>query len=170
MTPASTRWGGRGPAPHGRRAPRGFSLLEMLVVLVILGTLARIALPHYEVVRRKARAADVIGNFEVVRVAAFNYNGDYHAWPADTEAGEVPPELESYLPEGFTFEYRDYTLDWERWMLPDGLPMHPETKVLIGISMVTTDEAFGNEVLNLLGRGSAAYTVGDHYTQIFVGM
>lgn len=158
-------------AGESSRGPRrGFSLLEMMIVIVILGTLARIALPHYEVVRRKAEAADVIGNFDVVRVAAFSYNADYHSWPGDTEAGQVPPELVSYLPDGYSFEFRGYTLDWEYWVLPDGLPGHPDIKVLVGVSMVTDNKDLGNEVLNLLGNGAATYSVDDHYTQIFLGM
>lgn len=153
----------------GRSSRRGFSLIELLMVVVIIGTLARIAIPNYQGMKRKAEAADVIGNFEVVKVAAFSYQAEYHTFPPDENRGVVPPGLVNFLPEGFTFTYRDYLLDWEYWVLEDGLPSKPGTKVVAGVSLVTDDEDFGNEVLNLLGGGAATFTIEDHYTYIFEG-
>lgn len=148
---------------------RGFSLIELLMVVVIIGTLARIAIPNYQGLKRKAEAADVIGNFEVVKVAAFTYHADHHSFPPDYNRGIVPTELVDYLPEGFSFEYRDYLLDWERWILEDGTPSRPNTGVMVGVSLVTDDEDFGNEVLNLLGESAATFTIEDHFTYIFEG-
>jgi prepilin-type N-terminal cleavage/methylation domain-containing protein len=153
----------------GRSGRRGFSLVEILMVIVIIGTLARIAIPNYQGMTRKARAADVIGNFEVVRVAVFSYNADTHRWPPDVNRGQVPPELENYLPEGFDFTFDGYLLDWENWVLPDGLPSQPGTGVILGVSLVTDNEDLGNEVLNLLGESAATYSIGDHYTYILEG-
>lgn len=158
---------GRGALDPASR--RGFSLIELLMVVVIIGTLARIAIPNYQGMKRKAEAADVIGNFEVVKVAAFSFHADHHSFPKDYNRGEVPPPLKNYLPDGFDFTFRDYLLDWEHWVLPDGTPSKPGTGVMVGVSLVTDDEDFGNEVLNLLGQSAATFTIEDHYTYIFEG-
>lgn len=153
---------------RGRRT--GFSLIEVMIVVVILGTLARIAIPQFQRVRLKAEAARVVGDFELVRVAAFEYNADTHVWPADVGPGVTPPELEPHLGSGFDFQRQGYQLDWENWMLPGGLPEHPGTGVLVGVSLVTTDQDLGLEVLNLLGERAATFTMADHYTYIFIGI
>ena len=148
---------------------RGFTLIEVLIVVVIVATLARIAIPNYQRIKRKAEAAAVIGDFQAVRVAAFEYNADTHAWPEDQNRGVRPPELEPYLEGQVDFDPGRYMLDWENWMLPDGTPSNPGTGAMIGVSLVTQDEALGQEVLNLLGESASAFTLADHYTYIFVG-
>ncbi len=171
---AGWRYGFRmiAPARSGRARPsslrggrrHGFTMIEVLTVLMIMSVVVRIGIPNYQEVRLRAEAARVVGDFEVVRVAVFNYNADHHTWPRDFGPGVVPPELRPYLPEGFTFDRGLYELDWENWILPDGLPKHPETKVLLGISVTTPDPALGHAVEDLLGTSMAHYTLGDNYT------
>ncbi len=150
-----------------RRGHRpGFSLIELTIALFIVATLAAFAMPTYRNMVVKARAAKVLGEFNAIRVAAFNYFAEHNEWPLDQEPGIVPPELIPYLPSDFTFRHGDYELDWENWILPDGLPKHPETHVLLGISVTTKDEFLAAAVLNLLGKETAHYTLGDNYTYV----
>ena len=51
----------------------GFTLLEMLVVSLIIGILAAIALPKYQLAVEKARAAEGITILRSLRDAQFNY-------------------------------------------------------------------------------------------------
>lgn len=139
-------------------------MVEVVTVAVVMGTLVRIAMPNFHDVLLKARAAEVIGDFETVRVAVFNYHVDHLQWPADAYAGQVPAGLEEYLPEGFDFVRAGYRLDWENWVLPNGLPKDPESGVLLGISIVTEDRALGQAMVDLLGSAMASYTLGDTYT------
>lgn len=143
---------------------RGFTMVELLTVAVVMSTLLRMALPNFHEVLLKARAAEVVGDFETVRVAVMSYQADHHQWPRDGFTGEVPAGLEAYLPDGFRFDGPGYRLDWENWVLPDGLPRDPDTGVLLGISVVTTDMALGRAVVDLLGGGMATYALGDTYT------
>lgn len=58
----------------------GFSLLEMLVVSLIIGILAAIAMPQYQLAVEKSRAAEAITIVRSLRDAQFNYfliNGKY---------------------------------------------------------------------------------------------
>ena len=143
----------------------GLSLVEMLVVVLFLGILARIAMPSYQELTYRARAAAALGELNAVRVAAYSYNIDTGQWPADRYPGEVPPELEPYLGESYSFEREHYQLDWENWMMPDGTPKHPETGVLLGVSLSTEDEHLGAALEAVVGEG-ARYTLSDNYTFI----
>ena len=149
---------------------RGFTLVELLVVVLIVALLAGIALPMYKQVVLRARAASVVGTMNAVRLAAYEYNADTGEWPADLGPGQRPPELEPYLGDSYLFEGDGYQLDWENWELPGGTPKHPETGVLLGISMTTTNETLGAALENLLGSNTAHYTLGDNYTFIIAAM
>ena len=155
----------RGACGHRRRGESGgFTMIEVVTVAVVMGTLVRIAMPNFHEVLLKARAAEVVGDFEVVRVAVANYHADHLEWPPDAYPGQVPAGLEEYLPEGFSFTRAGYLLDWENWVLPNGLPQHPATGILLGVSISTDDAELGNAVVDLLGGTMAHYTLGNSYT------
>ena len=142
----------------------GFTMVEVLTVAVVMGTLVRMAIPNFHEVLLKARAAEVLGDFETVRVAVLNYHADHLAWPADGYTGQVPAGLSEYLPANYDFDQAGYRMDWENWVLPDGLPKHPDTGVLLGISIVTDDLELGQAIIDLLGGGMAHYALGTKYT------
>ena len=147
-----------------RRSDRGFSVLELMIVLSIAAMLLRIALPTYTNLVRNARAAQIASDFNTVRAAAFAYHAATNGWPTECGTGVVPPELVGYLPHAFSFAKSNYSLDWENWVLPNGTPQYPSTQVMLGISVSTPDANLGNRVVNLLGRNCAHYTMNDSYT------
>ena len=160
----------------GPRRPRnsgdarhGFTMVEVLTVAVVVSTLVRMSIPSFHEVLLKARAAEVAGDVEVVRVALASYHADRHGWPADGYTGLIPSGLEPYLPEGFSFVRAGYQLDFESWLLPTGIPPNPGLRGLVGVSVVTEDRALGQAVLDLLGGAMAGYALGDAYTFVIEG-
>jgi prepilin-type N-terminal cleavage/methylation domain-containing protein len=149
--------------PDTRRG--GFSLIELLMAVSIVGILAGLAIPNLRSMTFRARAAEVAADLEVVRVAALNYNADTFDWPADAAQGVVPPELNGFLPEGFSFQGNGYELKYEHFNLPGGLPGDPGTMQLIAVSATVDGQELSNAVVELLG-GSLIFSVGTKHTVV----
>jgi len=70
---------------HGARArPRqaGFSLIEVMIVIGLIGTLAAIAIPNYIEYREKAKIAQAIGDIRAMETMIANFQIDNGRLPA----------------------------------------------------------------------------------------
>ncbi len=134
---------------------RGVTLVEILIVMLIVSILAAIAQPRLSGVIVKAKAADAISDMQVVRVAAYSYQTDQQAWPADADRGIVPTGLDPYLPNGFDLVKDDYTLDYDYW---GGSPF------IVGVTLITSDSILGRTALEMLA--SPKWNAGDKYTWV----
>ena len=159
---AVTRRSGQAGQPARPGPRRGFTLVEVLLVSAVVSIVARIAVPNVNHLVTRARAAEVMGDISVVRTAAYSYLAEHHQWPPDAEPGVVPEGLRSYLGEGVTFEKDGYTLDWENWRLPDGLPSRPDVRFLTGVSVIPERQSLADALLGLLGP-SGWFVVGEDY-------
>ena len=99
-----------------RRASRsGFTLVELLIVVVVVSLLAGLALPNLQRAILKARAIGVVAEMEVIRVAALGYLGEYHQYPPDGYFDGISVGFREYLPEGYVFKQDDIWYDWNNW-------------------------------------------------------
>lgn len=101
-------------APRSRAGtgPRGFSLFELLTVMVLISILSGIAVPILRGAIARADAARVVSDVNTIRLAAFQYLSDGGALPASGSWGELPSEFLGYLPEGFDFSYKGVEYAW----------------------------------------------------------
>lgn len=65
------------------RCGKGFTLLELLIVVVILAVLAGLALPQYLRTVARARESEGWQNLGTIRSAAARYYAEYSEVPAD---------------------------------------------------------------------------------------
>ncbi len=156
------------PGLSGRARTRGFTFIEVLIVMIIVGLLVKIAFPRYHDMKRQAVAGKVAADFHAVKLAAYAYHTERQQWPAEQAAGVVPPELQPDLPEGFDFNRGEYVLDWENWELPNGLPQYPARNALMALTVSTTDSMLALTILNKLGSRTLHFSSGNSTTFVMV--
>jgi general secretion pathway protein G len=93
-----------------RRSQRGFSLIELIVVVTIIGILAGIALINVRTAQTKAREAALKDNLFQMRKAIDNFYADKQRYPASLE--ELVPNYIRRIPaDPITMQQ-----DWETVM------------------------------------------------------
>jgi prepilin-type N-terminal cleavage/methylation domain-containing protein len=148
-----------------RRTRRGFSLIELMTVMALIGLLAAIGIPRYRDMKRRAFSANIVSDFNTVRVASYNYWADNNAYPPDGSTGAPPPALVPYLPQNFEFSNGNYTLDYDVWPSP----LNP-TQLIVGVTVTSGDQELINMVARNIRAGGMGINVGNGYTYIFAGL
>jgi general secretion pathway protein G len=82
----------RGPSTATRRLESGFTLLELLVVMTIIGILAAIAVPALRDSPQRAREATLREDLFTMRSVIDQYHGD---------KGVFPPDLQTLVADGY---------------------------------------------------------------------
>ena len=69
---------------------RGFTLVEIMIVVVIIGLLAALAIPAFQRVQRASQNARIVNDFRVFTQSFEIYNSQNGTWPGNAGAGVVP--------------------------------------------------------------------------------
>jgi len=152
-----------------KRRRLGYSLIELLVVLAFIGLLARMAVPRYSDMKRRATAAAIIGDVHAIRLALFTRFAETQNWPPESGPGVVPPDLVSYMPGQFTFTRPDYEYDYEVWSLSSGTPGDPQQDTMIGVAVTVNDMKLVQQLLITASRGYGPFVAGNKVTFFVTG-
>lgn len=133
-----------------RRLRRAFSIIELLLTMAIIGLLARIAVPRYGEMKRRAIASAIMGDVHAIRIAAFTYYTEHGSFPPDAGSGQLPPELVNNLPTGFSFDHTDYDYDWHVWSQATS---SGGSESLVGITVIVNDPRIATQLVLNAGSG-----------------
>ena len=99
----------RASAPRGTR---GFTLIELVIVVMVIGVLATLLTPRYRQSVLKSQGADVATRVEAINVALKEYEADHDSLPTGVEPVGAPVWLVPYMtrdqftgPSNLTWQY-----------------------------------------------------------------
>lgn len=77
-------------------SPRGFTLVEIMIVVVIIGLLASIAIPAFNRLRTKSQVTAFANDLRIGRQGFDTYALEKGGWPPDGISG-MPAEIAGYV-------------------------------------------------------------------------
>jgi hypothetical protein len=90
-------------------------LLEIICLLVIAGSIALIAVPKMDDLKRRNTAEGVLADVEDMRNAVYSFYSDSAYFPAETPGRAIPPGLGPYLPRGFVTNRPYGSITYKNW-------------------------------------------------------
>ncbi len=144
----------------------GFTLVELLVVIIVLSVLAGIAVMKYIDLRNAALAAQMAQEVRGIQIAAFNYYADKEVWPPSAGTGAVPAGLGPLLPGQLagSFDRDNYEFTFENFG-GDG----DNRDMIVGVTITTDDEKLFNKFVRYLGNQAPFFVSGSKITYLIAG-
>jgi type IV pilus assembly protein PilA len=68
---------------------RGFTLIELMVVIAIIGVLTAIAIPQFSAYKEKAKVAEAMSELKEIQLVIELLASDTEKWPGPNEVGET---------------------------------------------------------------------------------
>ncbi|HEV2064840.1 MAG TPA: prepilin-type N-terminal cleavage/methylation domain-containing protein [Thermoanaerobaculia bacterium] len=127
------------------RRQRGFTLLELLVVMTIIGILAAIAVPALRDSPQRAREAALRGDLYSFRSVIDQYHGDKGSYPADLQTlvtegylRKIPLDPMTKSAETWVLAYEELSTDGQAQAVDQ-----PQQPGIIDVHSGSTGKAMG---------------------------
>lgn len=145
---------------------KGFTLVELLVVIVVLSVLAGIAVMKYIDLRNAAYAAQMAQEVRAIQIAAFNYYAEKEDWPPAAGKSAVPVGLGPLLPGQLagSFDRGNYQFQFENFA-GEG----ESADMIVGVTITTDDPKLFAKFVHYLGSQSPFFVSGSKITYLIAG-
>jgi prepilin-type N-terminal cleavage/methylation domain-containing protein len=130
------------------RAPRGFTLVEIAITLVLIGLLAAIAIPNYFAMLDSAKEGSTKANMHDFQLAAEDYGAQNHGAYANTA-----DELAGLLPGAFRNPFDSSVGAGNAWQDNPAFAAHATTQSTHAGVTTYSDSASLEYVINGRGKG-----------------
>jgi type IV pilus assembly protein PilA len=134
-----SRWHGRciRAIPVGKGFQRGFTLVEMMIVIVIVGVLALLAVTGYRKIVQSAHVSEATGMVQNIRVAQEAYKSETQLY------ANISKSLTDWYPQGSAGPTYQLQYAWQGGSCACGngvtwanLPLHVDGPVLFGYATI----------------------------------
>ena len=149
-----------------RLTRRGFTIVELLTVVIVIGVLASIMVLRFIDLKHRAISARATTDMDIIRKAAYSRFYDAGVWPAGGGQGIVPADLAPYLPSSFSFARPDYTLEWQNFVPPGG---GPSASYQAAVRLTSPNPRLMQTLTHTIGSRSPYIMIGNDLLVIVVG-
>lgn len=143
---------------------KGFTFIEILIVLVVIGILAGIGVLKYVDLRNHAIGTNVTAELSAIRLAAYNYWADRESFPPEAGPGVVPVGMAPYLSD-VNFAHPQYTVDWENFQSGSG----NSGGMQVGIVITSSNQGLMRILQRRAAGGLPYFVVGNTLGFVIVG-